>query len=251
MTNDIIFSKSFYFTTYRYLKYRHSDNSAGIDKYYFAYMTKGSGKLCAENETVEVKEGEVFFIPSGTKYHSYWHGEDEVEFISLGFIFFPDFDGNYYPIQAFKGSPDAVSIMKSLTAQSAITPTSVGEFYTLIALLLPDMKHDTKNGRSALVDRAKRYIAEHPECSVGDVARACAVSVSSLYSAFSKHSDKSINDFKKETVLKRARELLVSTDLSIEEIARKLNFSSGAYFRKCFKEYFKRAPREIRKMGGI
>ncbi len=251
MTNDIIFSKSFYFTAYRYYKYRHTDNSAGTDKYYFAYMTKGNGKICTDSETVEVKEGDVFFIPSGTKYHSYWRGEDELEFISLGFVFFPDFDGNRYPVQAFKGRSEAVGIMKNLASKKELSPASIGEFYTLIALLLPDMKCVTNNRKNALVNKAKRLIAERPECSVGDVAKACAVSVSALYAAFSSHSDKSINDFRKETVLKRARELLVSTDLSIEEIARRLNFSSGAYFRKCFKEYFQRSPREIRRMGGI
>jgi transcriptional regulator GlxA family with amidase domain len=51
--------------------------------------------------------------------------------------------------------------------------------------------------------------------------------------------------------MEKARELLTSSDLSIEEIARKLNFSSGAYFRKCFKEYYNASPREMRKMGGI
>ena len=251
MTNDIIFSRSFYFTTYRFLKYRHNDNSGGINKYYFANMVRGRGRLSAENETVEISEGDIFFIPNGTKYHSYWYGEPEVEFISLGFTFFPNFEGRYYPVQAIKGSTEAIEIMKRLAASECVDATSVGDFYTLAAMLLPDMIYKENGRQAALVERAKRYIAANPTETVRDVARALAVSESALYAAFSAHSDTSINEFKKETVLKRARELLISTDLSVEEIGRMLNFSSGAYFRKCFKDYFSLSPREMRRTGGI
>lgn len=251
MTNDIIFSKSFYFTTYRFLKYRHNDNSDGINKYYFAYMARGRGRLSAENETVEISEGDIFFIPNGTKYHSYWYGDPEVEFISLGFTFFPNFEGRYYPTQTIKGTTEAIDIMKRIADGKTVDAASVGDFYTLVAKLLPNMTHKTSDRHAALVERAKRYITENPTETARDVARALAVSESALYAAFSAHSDISINDFKKETVLKRARELLISTDLSVEEIGRMLNFSSGAYFRKCFKEYFSLSPREMRRTGGI
>jgi len=251
MTNDIIFSRSFYFTTYRFLKYRHNDNSGGINNYYFAYMVRGRGRLSVENETVEISEGDIFFIPSGTKYHSYWYGDPEVEFISLGFTFFPNFEGRYYPVQAIKGSTEEIDIMKRIAERNTVDAASVGDFYTLVARLLPNMTYKTSTRQGALVERAKRYIAANPTETVRDIARALAVSESALYLAFAAHSDISINDFKKETVLRRAKELLVSTDLSVEEIGRMLNFSSGAYFRKCFKEYFSLSPREMRRTGGI
>ncbi len=251
MTNDIIFSKSFYFTTYRFLKYRHNDNSGGINKYYFAYMVRGRGRLSTENETVEISEGDIFFIPNGTKYHSYWYGEPEVEFISLGFTFFPNFEGRFYPTQAIKGTAEAIDIMKRIAGRDTLNATSIGEFYSLVATLLLIMTYKTSDRHAALVERAKRYIVANPAETVSEVARALAISESALYAAFAVHSEISINTFKKETVLKRARELLISTDLSVEEISRMLNFSSGAYFRKCFKEYFLTSPREMRKSGGI
>ena len=55
----------------------------------------------------------------------------------------------------------------------------------------------------------------------------------------------------KEIVLTRARELLTSTNDSVEEISRRLGFSSGAYFRKCFKKQFGASPREIRRHSEI
>ena len=251
MTNDIIFSKSFYFTTYRFLKYRHTDNSGGINKYYLAYMVRGRGRNSTENETVEISEGDIFFIPNGTKYHSYWYGEPEVEFISLGFTFFPNFEGRFYPTQVIDSRAEAIDIMRRIVDQDTLSAASIGEFYSLVAILLPLMTYKTNSKQGALVEKAKRYIAASPAESVSEIAKALAVSESALYAAFATHSEISINDFKKETVLRRARELLISTDLSVEEISRMLNFSSGAYFRKCFKEYFSTSPRDMRRSGGI
>jgi AraC-like DNA-binding protein len=214
-------------------------------------MTKGRGRISTENETVDISEGDIFFIPNGERYHSYWYGDPEVEFISLKFIFFPDFDGRRYPTQTICGYEDAVGIIKSIASRDKANAESVGELYTLIARLLPKMSFSPKNSQNALVDKAKRCVLESPNLSVREIARACAVSESKLYAAFANFSDTSINSFKKGALMEKARELLTSSDLSIEEIARKLNFSSGAYFRKCFKEYYNASPREMRKMGGI
>ena len=251
MTNDIIFSNSFFFNTYRHSKYRHTDNSLGIDKYFFAYMSRGHARICAANKTVNIDEGDVFFLPNGLAYHSYWYGDPEIEFISLGFLFLPNFEGNRYPAQSFKGSDEAVALMKMIASHKILDATAIGEFYTLVSMLLPAMRSEAKTQKELLVDRAKRFIVLHPGYSVRDIARECAVSESALYAAFSACSDKSINDFKKETILKKALELLISTNLSVEEISQRLKFSSGAYFRKCFKEFFGYSPREMRKRGGI
>jgi AraC-like DNA-binding protein len=214
-------------------------------------MNRGSARICTANKTVDIEEGDVFFLPSGLSYHSYWYGEPDIEFISLGFLFLPNFVGSYYPAQSFKGGEEAVALMKRIAARGELDAGAIGEFYTLVSMLLPSMRTEPKTKKAALVDRAKRFIDLNPSSSVSDIARACAVSESALYAAFAVCSDKSINDFKKETVMKKALELLISTNLSVEEISQKLKFSSGAYFRKCFKEYFGYPPREMRKRGGI
>ena len=51
--------------------------------------------------------------------------------------------------------------------------------------------------------------------------------------------------------MERAKALLISTDYSVEEISRSLEFSSGAYFRKCFHETFGISPRQMRQNAEI
>ena len=46
--------------------------------------------------------------------------------------------------------------------------------------------------------------------------------------------------------LERSRHLLLTTDLSISEIAYRTGFSAGNYFAKCFRDVFEESPTELR-----
>ena len=46
--------------------------------------------------------------------------------------------------------------------------------------------------------------------------------------------------------LKRSRELLLSTDMSISEIAYEVGFTAPAYFTRCYREAFGETPSELR-----
>ena len=52
---------------------------------------------------------------------------------------------------------------------------------------------------------------------------------------------------KQEIFCERAAELLITTDLSVEEISAMLSFSSSSYFRKIFKKHTGQTPLQIRK----
>ena len=46
--------------------------------------------------------------------------------------------------------------------------------------------------------------------------------------------------------LKRSRELLLTSDKSISEIAYEVGFSAPAYFTRCYRETFGETPTELR-----
>ena len=250
MVNNIIFCNSFIFNIHHFKKYKCTDNSRGVEKNYFAYMIRGNVKICAENETVIIKEGDTFFIPSGCRYLSHWYGNPDVEFISLGFVFLPNFENRYYEIQKIENNEKAIKLMYDIV-NAPLDCISVGKLYTLVGMLLPNMEYSSNGKSTVFIDKVKRLIVSNPEYTVREIAKECAVSESTLYSAFKKHSDKSINEIKKSVIMEKARELLIVTDYPIEEIGRRLRFSSSSYFRKCFKEYFGSSPMEMRKREGF
>ena len=244
--DNAIFCNNFAFTTFHYEKYRHNNCSEGVKLNYFAYMTKGRCDLCSGKGTVHINEGDIFFIPNGYPYHSHWMGEPDIEFISLGFLFLPNFENRFYEPQVIEKSDEAVSLMLDIV-NSPLDCVSVGKLYTLAGMLMPKMLHTAKNKHNETIDKVKRLIASNYNICVSDIAKECNISESSLYSIFQKHSDRSINDIRKNAVMEKAKELLVSTDTPIEDISQQLRFSSSSYFRKCFKEYFGISPREMRK----
>ena len=251
MENNIIFCNSFDFNTFRFLNYKYTDKAAGVEINYFAYMTEGTAKICTEDETVYIKEGDLFFIPNGCKYRSYWYGSPKIEFISLAFRFMPNFDNKYYPVQVIQYDAHAARMMQDIAARETLDAAVIGEFYSMVGLLMPTMTFRCKGHMAETVDKVKRLIVGDPHLTTKELAKKCALSESALYSLFKKHSDRSINDIKRAVIIEKAKDLLISTDRPVEELSRMLGFSSSAYFRKCFKEHFGISPREMRKHSGI
>ena len=250
MVNDIIFSNSFHFRRFVYEKYKYTDNRHGIDTHYLAYMVSGRCKITTDMQTVYISEGDVFYIPNGCKYQSFWYGESKIEFISLAFVFMPNTDGLYYPLQSFAADEKIRDMFLTVETDTA-SADSIASFYSLFAHVSRLMAHTVESGQSKLVSRAKQYLVNNPCCTVAEVARALTVSESALYAAFKKHSDISINSFRNTALMERAKALITSTDKSIEDISDMLNISSASYFRKLFRAHFGLTPKQMRKMHGI
>lgn len=244
--DDVIFSNSFRFRVFRHANDRITDNRHGIRSHYFALLESGSCRICTDGSTVQIAEGDIFYLPNGLRYQSFWHGEPEVCFISLGFGFLPNFDSRSYGPQVIEGCERSRELFRSIAAYKEPDAVSVGLFYTLAGILLPRMTYATADNRSRLVDFAKDYILRHPDASASEIARAAAVSESSLYLAFQKSSGETIREFRNSVRMDEARRILISSDISVEDISELLHFSSASYFRKCFKSYFGVSPRQMR-----
>ncbi len=249
--NDAIFSNSFRFRVFQHDADRVTDNRRGIRCHFLAYLEAGSCRISTEHETIFVERGDIFYLPNGLKYQSFWHGEPGMRFISLGFGFLPNFEGHSYGPQVVPGCEETVRLFHAIAACREPDAAAVGMLYSLVGLLLPRMACTRLDRRSELVDFAKKYILEHPEASAAEIARAAAVSESALYLAFQTSSEESIREFRSKVRLEEARRLLVSSDMSVEALSEALHFSSGSYFRKCFKAYFGITPREMRKKYDI
>ena len=87
--------------------------------------------------------------------------------------------------------------------------------------------------------------------SVPALARHCHMSESGLYAAFREIKGCTPIEMWHRVQSERAVELLLSTDLSIEEICAKLGFCSASYFRKVLRVTTGKTPREIRKSMGV
>lgn len=249
--NDTLFSSSFIFCTINFSKYHYTDNRNGAPSHYFAYMFSGKCRIVTESQVIEVNEGDIFYIPNNCSYRSYWYGTPNIKFISLGFVYFPNFENKKYSVQVIPHNENAVQLMLSLAETHPLTAKAIGEFYTLAGMLIPTMHHTSLSHSEEIVLKTHEYLLSHPHANAPELAKNCAVSEASLYAAFKKASDITPNVLKNALLLKRAKELLISTDKSIECLSDSLNFSSASRFRKNFKSYFGMTPREMRRRHDI
>lgn len=251
MINDRIFTAGFRFTTFTYKKFKRNNLRAGAKKHYVAFLARGRAKITTGNSSLDIKEGDVFYIPKGLCYESFWYGDPTVELFSLGFELMPSFHKEEYPLQAVDADGEHVKIITELAKSGADSPKKIGALYSLLGEIIPKMEIAGSDEKSEFVAMVKKYVSAHPKENVSEVAKKFAVSESGLYLAFKKHSDKSINEYRSCAVMNEAAELLTSTDTPIEQISDSLGFSSSSYFRKRFKAHFGICPRDMRKKNGI
>ena len=100
----------------------------------------------------------------------------------------------------------------------------------------------------AAVGRALRFIADHLEkgISVDDVAAAAGLSRTSMERHFKRHLSRSVNQVLLRRRLERCRELLLSTDLPLEDIAPRVGVLSRSYLHRTFRKRYGCSPQEMR-----
>ena len=100
-----------------------------------------------------------------------------------------------------------------------------------------------------MVMRAQQHIRESLEStlSIQDIADMLGVSYSTLRKQFKEYTGLSPATYQQDLKLQHAKELLTTTNLSIKEIAYRLNFDSPDYFSAKFKIKTGRKPSEMRR----
>lgn len=99
------------------------------------------------------------------------------------------------------------------------------------------------------VSAAIRYIRDYAcqGIDVGDLLQSVHVSRSMLERKFKKFLNCNPHDLIVRTRLRRAQELLLQTDLTIENVATLSGFSSAEYMSSVFRRFGGRSPRNFRK----
>ncbi|MCI8388138.1 MAG: helix-turn-helix transcriptional regulator [Clostridiales bacterium] len=226
-------------------KAHQNDATYGIHTYYIARMRSGEGKfITLDGDIMEVFPGDVFFLPMGLRYNSYWHGDNEICWDSFAFTVFPESNSEQFPMQKIHADAESIAIMDKLVSYEHVCSEAFGLLYTIIGRLLPNMKR--KNDKAAqLIKRAAQFLDDHPTATVGDTARYCNVSESGLYSAFRANGTTPVK-LKQQRQVEYAIRMLTTTDLTVDSIAELCGFSSATYFLRILKRETGSTSKEIR-----
>lgn len=110
-------------------------------------------------------------------------------------------------------------------------------------------KHHQKSSNQRTVEKITRYIDEHLDEDLTLEALSAKAQFSPIYfhKLFKATTGVTLREYIEEQRIKKAIDLLISTDKTLTQIAYECGFSSQAYFSCVFKRKMKLTPREYAK----
>ena len=213
-------------------------------------IMKGSGTYIYLNKKLNVNEGDIVFIPENIYCYSEWHGNPEIEVIYVScFMHYEQF--RYEPqiinsSEKIKNHLIEISNLLSLDYIKELEAYSL--FYILLQETLPQMvQSNISNDKSLQI--AIGYITDNwnNDFSIGDLAKKCCVSESTLYHLFQKELGQTPISFLNSIKINIAIEYLENSNYSIATISRLVCFNSENHFRKVFVDITGMTPLKFRK----
>lgn len=243
-------SVQFVFRRFSMHNYYHNDASRGMMQHHLARMIKGQSEFRGENFDLFFEPGDIFYIPFGCRYQSFWHG-DNIVWDSFAFTYFPNPHNRTYPIQKIDAPDDIISKIDTLSGLTEHDCRAVGLLYTIMADLFPYMTANTPTPQERIVEKAEAMMREYSHLTAKKIARECSVSESALYLSFKEVRKSTPNRIYQNIRIDKAKLMLTTTDLTIEQISEKCHFSSDVYFYNVFKNATGLTPREYRRKNLI
>ena len=244
--------------------YFNVDKGRVLNEYQLLYNPEGEGVFQSTHcPPTRLKAGDMFLLFPGEwhSYHpldnlgwkSYWigfKGKNVDDRVQAGFLS-PD-----KPIYHIGYSAEIIGLYKA-AYESAMQEAAysqqlmaglVNHLIGMMYSLERNIELNKNRNHVDMVNRARLRIRESLESSltIQQVAEELGVSYSNFRKLFKEFTGLSPATYQQDLRLQRAMELLSTTDLSVKEIAYRLNFDSPDYFSAKFKAKTGRRPSELR-----
>ncbi len=246
--NNTQFYTSFHFNAYHFSSHRYTNLLRGIKSNYIVRLNRGAAKIVCNKCADYLEPGDIFFIPKGLSYQSYWYVDDTgiVEYDSVGFDVFPDTSHKKYSLQKLNFGENETKLFNTITSTLNVDCYNIGCLYSLLASFVDDLKYETISKHDHIITKAQEFMQNTEKYTIKDVAKYCNISVSGLYSVFQKKCGHTPIEEKQIILVNKAIDLLQTTDSPISEIIGNVGFSSEPYFRKIFFRITGKTPRQVR-----
>ena len=236
-----------------------------LPEYQLLYIIEGEGVFHSRTvPEAHLREGDFFLLfpgewhsyhPTGRRgWKKYWigfKGDNMDNRVRAGFLSpqKPIYHVGYSAeiVQLYKQANAAAQAEEAYAQQlmAGIVNHLIGMMYSLER----NIELKTRNQAHVdMINRAQLRIRESLESSltIQQVAEELGVSYSNFRKLFKEFTGFSPATYQHDLRLQRAKELLSTTDMSIKEIAYRLNFESPDYFSAKFKIKTGRRPSELR-----
>ena len=244
--------------------YFNVERGRTLNEYQLLYNPEGEGVFeSAHCKKTALKAGDMFLLFPGEwhTYHplnhigwkSYWigfKGKNMDDRVKAGFLSpeKPIYHVGYSAVietlykRAYEAALEESAYSQQLMA--GLVNHLIGVMYSLERNIELSKNQQQVN----MINKARYRIREmlEGELSIQQLAEELGVSYSNFRKLFKEYTGLSPSTYQQDLRLQRAKELLTTTDLSVKEIAYRLNFESPDYFSSKFKAKMGVKPSEIK-----
>lgn len=223
------------------------------------YIESGSGKIYFNDRETILTPGNIYFIPTGTRFS--FHCTDETAMKKLYFHLslisqkdhcdlFSNIKKGVYPLSFQEANACNIfdvynrdDYTNLLTLKSIIYNTIVA-FYTKYSWDNIEMKQYSQH-----ILNVMSYIQSHLSISltVKEIAEALFLSEGTVSKKFKSETGITVGTYIDNLIFTKANQLLLNKHCSIRDISAELGFCDQFYFSRRFKEKFGRSPKQYRK----
>lgn len=223
------------------------------------YIRRGSATvICNDDTHLTMKAGNWYLLPTGTSV-KYWCNDFMEEFafhFKLCNIDHSDLlfraPGPYCLPIAEDITDRLFKLLESSSQASAIELRGI--LFSELCRFITEFDIDLNRQKlSPCVSKSISYINRNlsMKISVEELAKHAYVSKSTLGKYFRRELAVSVNEYISDAVMLKASQLLRNSKMSVHDISEALGFCDQFYFSKCFKDKFKKSPKEFRNSPNI
>ena len=220
------------------------------------YITDGAFVVWSESsERLRLEKGNWYLIPTGYSF-DYECGETMEHFYFHVKLY--DFDGTDLlrncgkPLRLKPEKPVDCAFFKACLDSNRLTDGLLlrqAVFDILIRFINAYQIPVDAQDYSYCIYKALVYIKQNlsMQLSLSEIAENIYVSKSTLTKHFQKELHMSVNEYICNTIMADAERLLMTSNISVHDLAQKFGYTDQLYFSRRFREKFGSSPREYRK----
>ncbi len=210
-------------------------------------LINGEIDFTSKDEILCAKSRNVIFLPKNCYYEARFHTElGEIDNYLINFETDSELCGYAKPtLVAEDVSFSCFELFKQFVEENYNLEKADFRSKGLFYLLMNALSEEVGNNRTKtdkVLTKAKKLLQQNDTCSIKQIARECLVSESGLRKIFKDSIGISPTQFRINEKISKAKYLLESTDMSVDEIADELHFFDTAYFCKTFSKYVGKTP---------
>lgn len=240
-------------------KNHYREREDGIEENIFIFCTEGSGTIVVEGTEYILHENEAFCIPRFRGHRYFACPEDPW---SILWVHFKGEDVAFYPIEECcvvkfntQHATNRMHFLFDLLFRVLEGNYTLGNFIYIsqvLSLILAET-YDREKGNTTLeqnkhVTNVVKYMYQHlnENLTLEQIVQEFELSKSYLNAVFQKYTQHAPMDFFINLKMKRACEMLRSTDVYVYEVAQALGYTDQYYFSRIFKRVVGMSPREYK-----